>query len=419
MLALFEFPRRYSDVGHPATGSIDEITWISADATGSDAERVPRGSALYVRGWALDPSGAKGASAVVLTIDGRGTHEARIGLSRADVAASLNNEAAASSGFEALIPTGGLDAGRHVIEVATVDAAARAYAKFGTATPFSIEVVGGPLPPALRYASGSCFVTIDEVRDESRGEQLGAEGGRIYVPRGSILYFRGWGLDERLDEPLGELFAVVDADRAFAAAYGKPRDDVANVREKASLSKVGFDVRIPTSDLERGLHRLEMVGVGRSGAELLRSETTLEIVVGEPLRSRFALDEQTAAFVDDVVRIRQERPAESITPLRVQRGDRVFVRGWAIDESAKALAGGVILLLDDETEVQALYGLPRPDVAERLGDAAFSRCGFTAEIPTQDLAVGMHDVKCRVIASSGRGTLQTAQRFDFEVSELS
>lgn len=75
-------------------------------------------------------------------------------------------------------------------------------------------------------------------------------------------------------------------------------------------------------------------------------------------------------------------------------------------------------MIDGKIEVPALYGLPRPDVAEVHGNDAFLRSGFSGEIETDDLAAGLHTAECRVLSRDGRGAYLTAQRFEFELNEV-
>jgi hypothetical protein len=125
----------------------------------------------------------------------------------------------------------------------------------------------------------------------------------------------------------------------------------------------------------------------------------------------------TSAFLDDVVRIRQGSAREVGAPLRVVRGDLLFVRGWAIDDSVRNIAAGVVIVIDGQIEVPALYGLPRPDVADFHQNEALMRSGFTGEIETGQLQLGLHSAECRVLSRDGRGAFSTAQRFEFEVYE--
>jgi hypothetical protein len=65
------------------------------------------------------------------------------------------------------------------------------------------------------------------------------------------------------------------------------------------------------------------------------------------------------------------------------------VSGWAIDVTAKGVAGAYILI-DGERKLRAMYGFARPDVALSLGGAAYLRCGFEAYIAASSLPSGRH-----------------------------
>jgi hypothetical protein len=143
----------------------------------------------------------------------------------------------------------------------------------------------------------------------------------------------------------------------------------------------------------------------------------MRIVVGDMLPARVKLDAMAAAFIDDIVRIQPGVPRDFGAPLRLARGDTLFVRGWAIDEVSVSPAAGVVLLIDRSLEETAVYGLPRGDVAAARGSESFLPTGFTAEIDTTVMEAGKHSVECYVLAADGRGAFGTGQRFDFEVLE--
>jgi hypothetical protein len=209
---------------------------------------------------------------------------------------------------------------------------------------------------------------------------------------------------------------LVDGERSFPITYGTPRPDAAREFDGSVSDHIGFEGRIPTAGLERARHLVELVAVTDDG--IVRTPITFAMVVGQPSSARIVLKETTAAFLDDIVRVERGAPRALGAPLRLVRGDRLFVRGWAIDEPAHSLAAGVVLVVDGEREFPLLYGLPRHDIAGAFNDDALLRAGFTGEIDTALLPVGLHSAECRVLAGDGRGALATMQRFDFEVSEV-
>jgi hypothetical protein len=148
---------------------------------------------------------------------------------------------------------------------------------------------------------------------------------------------------------------------------------------------------------------------------VVRTSLALRLTIGEPLPARIPLQETTTALIDEVVRIEDGAAGSAAAPLRVRRGDRIFVRGWAFDQSAQSLAAGVVFVIDDAIEHVALYGLDRPDVAASLKNDGLTRSGFSCEFETDNIVTGMHTATCRVLARDGRGALQTNQTFTFEL----
>jgi hypothetical protein len=418
MLHLIDFPHRFSRTGRHAIGSIDEVSWLTTDTFGADAGAVPRGAVLYVRGWALDLDEEGPAQTVVVQIDGARTYVARIGNDRSDVAAQLGKPAFARCGFDAVIPTGRLDGGEHRVTVAVLDRSAGRFSELAAAETFTLLVPDRTATPDFTFADVAVRANLDGVVDLATGNAVDEPQQPFTVSRGTRLLLRGWACTSEPPAPFAELYALVDGRHPYRAAYGVPRPDVADAVGLPERDGLGFEVEIGTVDLERGAHECVLVGVTAGDGAAVRLPQTLRVIVGEALPTRIPLRESTLASIDDVVRVEGAVASAIAAPLRVVRGDKLFVRGWAIDEPAGTLAGGVVLAIDGEREVVALYGLPRADVAEALGKRDLMRCGFTAEIDSADLTTGIHTVTCRVLARDGRGAFTTAQHFAFDVVDI-
>ena len=356
---------------------------------------------------------------MILSVDGVQQFHARVGGSRPDVASTFDNSALGPSGFEAIITTGRLAPGEHEIVAFTVDSQARRYARIAQAMSFTIVADWKTLSPETPRRETGCEGNLDLIVDESRDMTLVVTNDCVWVPRGSLLSLRGWFFDPTTLSPLEAAYAIVDGERAYPGEYGAPRPDVGEFLGRPIASEIGFNIRIPTIALTRGTHEVEIVGSIDDGQSIVPTSIVLQFVVGQSTSARVPLREMTSAYLDDVVRISRSAARDVAAPLRLVRGDRIFVRGWAFDEPAREIAAGVTLLIDDRIEVPTLYGLPRPDIAETFENEALVRSGFTAEIDTALLKPGLHRAECRVLARDGRGALTTAQRFDFEVFEPS
>jgi hypothetical protein len=414
---LFDLPDRFVRGKHPAVGSVDELHWFDAERAGLVGDDVPPGAPLYVRGWVLHVDGRRAAETVVLRIDNARNYEARVGASRPDVAAVLDLPEAKTSGFEAIIPTALLAPGPHEISVLTVDRASKTYTELATRSSFYLLSAERTLPEGVTFGEAGCEARIDEVRDVSHNREIDASAGTVDVPRGSLLFVRGWAYDIAAGRPANAIFGLIDGRTAFEAKYRLNRPDVAEHRGSAQLAPVGFSIQIPTVEFERGRHSLEIVAMAADGEHLLHSSCRLALIVRESGTRAQNITETTPAFLDSVVRVASDTNRERITPMRVGQQDQLFVRGWAIDGEAGTVGSGVLVVIDDNLEIRALYGLPRPDVAQEFANPSLLRCGFTAQVPMENLSVGRHSARCYVIAGDGRGTLSTAQQFEFEVAD--
>jgi phosphoglycerol transferase len=89
------------------------------------------------------------------------------------------------------------------------------------------------------------------------------------------------------------------------------------------------------------------------------------------------------------------------SPIRVSSSGEFSVTGWAVDGSARNLAGDVDILIGD-TAFQALYGIERPDVALYLGSQAYQLSGFTARLTGADVGSDARPLSIRILSSDRR-----------------
>jgi hypothetical protein len=92
--------------------------------------------------------------------------------------------------------------------------------------------------------------------------------------------------------------------------------------------------------------------------------------------------------------------------LRIRLGDKVIVRGWAVDTSAATLAGGVEVVIDG-TAYKLPYFLTRTDVAAALRSPAFTDSGYLGIIAAYLLPEGKHTMSLRVVTSDRKKYYET------------
>jgi hypothetical protein len=273
---LHEFYQRYSAVEYTPAGSIDEVSWLTAEASGDDPMSVPSGAALFVRGWATDLRCASPARTVIVQIDKLRTYEARVGRPRPDVAAALHNEALKDCGFETVIPTGSLSPGAHTISIAVVELGESSYANLDQHATFGI-VADGVALPVLPWRAVACASALDAILDQSTQKALSVRDGIVVAAPGTPLLLRGWACPLTPREPFAEIYAVVDSRRVYRASAGLSRPDVAKDLDDQTLQPVGFEVHVPTIGLIRGSHEIEIAGLTVAGDALVRTQISVRL----------------------------------------------------------------------------------------------------------------------------------------------
>ena len=105
--------------------------------------------------------------------------------------------------------------------------------------------------------------------------------------------------------------------------------------------------------------------------------------------SLLAIDKINSVEFDSVVRG---------TPIVVSGDLPVFtVTGWTVDEAAATVAGGLYLVIDNEYEYAANYGLGRPDVAAFFNNSEYRHSGFEVRVPVAEVGGGEHELSFRIL----------------------
>lgn len=103
-------------------------------------------------------------------------------------------------------------------------------------------------------------------------------------------------------------------------------------------------------------------------------------------------------------------------PIRITPDKPIILSGWAVDAPNNAVAGGVIITVDNTQSYQATYGSDRDDVATVLGISAFKKSGFTIAFPPKMLAVGTHTLTMQILASGGKTYYQPDQTVTIDIT---
>ena len=81
---------------------------------------------------------------------------------------------------------------------------------------------------------------------------------------------------------------------------------------------------------------------------------------------------------------------------------KIAIVGWAVDQQAKAAAGGVEIAIDGNP-FAAQYGKPRPDVASAYQVPSYGNAGYSLELTAETFAPGTHTAFVRILSSDRKG----------------
>ena len=92
----------------------------------------------------------------------------------------------------------------------------------------------------------------------------------------------------------------------------------------------------------------------------------------------------------------------------------IKVTGWAVDDRAKDVAGGVYVDIDGKL-LPAFYGARKNGIARRFDVPAYEYSGFERAIPTSEIGAGTHTLSVVVLTADRKGYYQPGREVIFEV----
>jgi hypothetical protein len=104
---------------------------------------------------------------------------------------------------------------------------------------------------------------------------------------------------------------------------------------------------------------------------------------------------------------------ESMTALSAAPGQRLRLRGWAIDRVGPRLAGGIDVLIDGNCILSTQTTKSRPDIAAIFGSGV-ADCEFDAAFLVPALRSGSHALTIRAL-SARRDAFSEIARIDLRI----
>lgn len=259
------------------SGKIDEVKLLDAAGYLSDllpSWEAPAGCNLYVRGWAIAPSGSSLAGAVLTVIDSGEMVEAVYGLERPDVATALKNVALTASGFRSICPLDGLPQGRHTLGLRVVEPGSETYHDLDS---INFEIVDSSLQmqSRTRLPDDRILIGVDPL--EVRGHHQ--PGVPIKVKPTDPVVVQGWAFDVRARDRCAAVYVVVDNIHFVRAVYGFQRADVSERLRTERALLTGFRTHLPAGRLGPGIHYVRVAAVAADSSGFCEGGPTQDFVV--------------------------------------------------------------------------------------------------------------------------------------------
>ena len=125
------------------------------------------------------------------------------------------------------------------------------------------------------------------------------------------------------------------------------------------------------------------------------------------------LPHETDYTIDTIGNVTISNKQRPLPVIEIAGKKNLLITGWAVDDRAKLLAGGVEVNIDGKL-FPAVYGLDRPDVAKAYEIPAYKLSGFKASIPLADIGKGEHTLTLKVYTYDKKNYFSSGEKIKFK-----
>ena len=344
----------------PPQGHIDGTTNIADGTT-----NLYQTSTFLINGWAADPQDGAPVQQVQISVDGKVVGNAKLGLSRPDVATATGNTAWQNSGWSFQMSASTLATGAHTI----------------TATASDLESLQTSLPGATGF-------TVTALPPQGHiDSSVNAADGTTNVPTTGTLRVQGWAADPQDGAPVHQVQVSLDGKVVGNATLGFSRPDVATATGHSTWQNSGWTFSISAFGMTAGSHTVSVTAFDLEGLQSDLPGAKSFTVIAQPPQG----------YVDGSVNL-----ADGATS--VPQSGTLLVSGWAADPQDGAPVQQVQISVDGKVVGTATLGLSRPDVATVTGHTTWQNSGWSFSMSASTLAVGSHSVSAKASDLAGLQT---------------
>ena len=367
---------------------IDSIEDLGGFGAGDGT--VAAGGIATVRGWAVDAASREPVGALRIAIGDATPVNAISGFARDDIAQRLASDSARGCGFVAAVP---VDAS---LGPQPVRIEANVGGEWITADARWVDVVPqlDPFDELPERAEG-WFFDVERV-ELSGGSRAPYEGDRWILPPGAVGRMCMWALDMTAGRPPSKVLAL--AGGTFFAAV--PGFETVHVAAATGLpaERAGFTLAVMPPFV--GGETLRLFAIA-ADAGCFGHLGTVRTSLADPLPLDALPARGKALGAIDRIEVDGVH-ADPAEPIRLERGARLCLQGWAVDPTGPRLAASVELDVPGAGRFESDYGFRRPDVALAL-DAPVAACGFRLMVDSGAFSSGTYRASPRVLAARRDG----------------
>ena len=261
-------------------GNLDELYFIDPLGRDLDPQRdrtVPEGATLYLRGWAYFTDPERAAAGIVAAIDDGPRFDLSYNQNRPDVALALGLTSVSVIGFHGMWSLARLERGAHALHLFALDPLSGEAVEIDGGHPFEI-VAGSYAFAPQRKLENAMALTFDYLKDATAEDETPA-APPLRVARGRTVLAHGWAIDLVHRTAASDVYALIDGTTYVRGIVGWRREDAAQSVGVEEAWRCGYIVRIPTTDLAVGTHRIEIRAVSADGAGYDSPENDLPLEV--------------------------------------------------------------------------------------------------------------------------------------------
>ena len=123
---------------------------------------------------------------------------------------------------------------------------------------------------------------------------------------------------------------------------------------------------------------------------------------------------ETDYTIDTIGNVTISNKQRPLPVIEIAGKKNLLITGWAVDDRAKLLAGGVEVNIDGKL-YPAIYGLDRPDVAKACEIPAYRMSGFNASIPLADVGKGEHFLALKILTNDKKNYFPVVEKIKIKI----